>query len=200
MSRMHSTKKKMTEAKRASTLEIMVRFEHEHEMLSRLALVITGDIRAAELSVCKARELVTNGTSPFPFRKQLTEWLKRVTIEAAIISSLHEIALCESRYMYLNCTHSEHLLNGNDSKLRQFRNLLLHIDPEIVIGELDPLARAVAILRTTGRASVLDCILQLRLSLDTVLAANCRAMTWFAEKRTGLSDKAPKPGQKLEKL
>ena len=109
-----------------------------------------------------------------------------MTIEAAITSSLHEIARCESRYMYLNCTHSEHLLNGNDSKLRQFCNLLLHIDPEIVIGELDPLARAVAILRTTGRASVLDCILQLRLSLDTVLAANCRAMTWFAEKRTGL--------------
>jgi len=102
--------------------------------------------------------------------------------------------------MYLNCTHSEHLLNGNHSKLRQFRNLLLHIDPEIVIGELDPLARAVAILRTTGRASILDCILQLRLSLDTVLAANCRAMTWFAEKRTGLSEKAPTPGQKLEKL
>ena len=54
------------------------------------------------------------------------------------------------------------------------------------------------VLRTTGRASTLDCILQLRLSFDTVLAANCRAMTWFAEKRTGLSDKAPTPGQKLE--
>ena len=136
MSSIHSTKK-IAEAKRASTLEIKARFDHEHEILSRLALVITGDIGAAELSVCKARELVTNGTSPFPLHKQLTEWLKRVTIEAAIISSLHEIALCESRYMYLNCTHSEHLLNGNDSKLRQFRNLLLHIDPEIVIGELE---------------------------------------------------------------
>lgn len=199
MSRIHLTKKKIAEAKRASTSETMVRFGHEHEILSRLALVITGDVEAAELSVCKARELVANGASPFPLRKHLTEWLKRVTIEAAITNSSHEIIRCEPRYMYLNCTHSEHLLNGNDSKLREFRNLLLHIDPEIIIGELDSLARAVAILRTIGRASILGCILRLKLSLDTVLAANCRAMIWFAEKRTGPSDKAPTPGQKLEK-
>ena len=82
---------------------------------------------------------------PLPFRKQLTEWVKRVTIEAAITNSLHEIARCESRYVNQNCTHSEHLLNGNDSKLREFRNFLLQIDPEIVIAELDPLARAIAI-------------------------------------------------------
>ena len=200
MYRTHSAKKKVAEAKRASTLEIMVRFEHEREILLRLALVITGDKGTAELSVCKAREVLTNGATPFPFRKQLTEWLKQVTIEAAITSSLREIDYCESRYMHLNCPHSEHLLNGSESKLRQFRNLLLHIDPGIVIGELDPLARAVAILRITGRASILDCILRLRLSLETVLAANCRAMAWFAEKRTALSDKAPTPEQKVEKL
>jgi len=50
------------------------------------------------------------------------------------------------------------------------------------------------------RVSTLDCILRLRLSLETVLAANCRAMAWFAEKRTALSDKAPTPEQKLENL
>ena len=200
MYRTHSAKKKVAEAKRASTLETMVRFGYEHEILSRLALVITGDIRAAELSVCKARELVTNGKSPLPFRKHLTEWLKQVTVEAAITSSLDQIARCESRYMYLSCTRSEHLLNGSDSKLRHFCNLLLRTDPEIVIRELDPLARAVAILRTTGHASILDCILLLRLHLETVLAANCRAMAWLAEKRTALSDKARTPEQKLENL
>ena len=125
MSRTHSAKKKVAEAKRASTLEIMVRFEHKREILLRLALVITGDKGTAELSVCKAREVLTNGATPFPFRKRLTEWLKQVTIEAAITSSLHEITYCESRYMYLNCPHSEHLLNSSESKLRQFRNLLL---------------------------------------------------------------------------
>ena len=68
MSCIHSTKKKKAEAKRASTLEILARFEDEHETLSRLAFVITGDIGAAERSVSEARELVTNGvaSSPFP--------------------------------------------------------------------------------------------------------------------------------------
>ena len=182
-----------------STFEILARFEDEHETLARLAFVITGDIGAAERSISEARELVTNGAHPFPFREQLTQWVKWVTIKAAITNSLHEIARCELRYVNQNCRHSEHLLNGNNSKLREFRNFLLQIDPEIVIGELDPLARAVAILRTTARASILDCILRLKLSLDTVLAANCRAMTWFEEKRTGLSDKAPTPEPKLEK-
>jgi hypothetical protein len=196
MSCIRSPKKRKAEAKRVSTFEILARFEVEHETFSRLAFVITGDIGAAERSVSEARELVTNGAHPFPF---LTEWVKWVTIKAAITNSLHEIARCESRYVNQNCMHSEHLLNGNNSKLSEFRNFLLQIDPEIVIGELDPLARAVAILRTTARASILDCILRLKLSLDTVLAANCRAMTWFEEKRTGLSDKAPTPESKLEK-
>ncbi len=199
MSCICSPEKRKAQAKRVSTLEILARFEDEHETLSRLAFVITGDIGTAERSVSEARELVRNGVYPFPFREQLTEWVKWVTIKAAITNSLHEIALCESRYANQNCMHSEHLLNGNDSKLREFRNFLLRIDPQIVIGELDPLARALAILRTTVRASILDCILRLKLSLDTVLAANCRAMTWLEEKRTGLSDKAPTPEPKLEK-
>lgn len=199
MSCIRSPKKRKAEATRVSTFEILARFEVEHETFSRLAFVITGDMGAAERSVSEARELVTNGAHPFPFREQLTEWVKWVTIKAAITNSLHEIARCELRYVNQNCMHSEHLLNGNNSKLREFRNFLLQIDPEIVIGELDPLARAVAILRTTARASILDCILRLKLSLDTVLAVNCRAMTWFEEKRTGLSDKAPTPEPKLEK-
>jgi len=198
MCRIHSTKTKIAEAKRSSTLEILARLEDEHEILSRLAFVVTGDIGTAERSVSEARELVTNGARPLLFSEQLTQWLKWVTIEAAMINSLHEIARYEARYVNQNCTHSEHLLNGNDSKLWEFRNFLLHIDPEIVIAELDPLARAVAVLRTTARASILDCILRLKLSLDTVLAANCRAMTWFAEKRTGLSDKATTPEPKQE--
>ena len=199
MSCIRSPKKRKGEAKRVPTLEILARFEDEHETLSRLAFVITGDIGAADRSVSEARELVTNGAHPLPFREQLTEWVKWVTIKAAITNSLHEIARGESRYVNQNCMHSEHLLNGNDSKLREFRNFLLQIDPEIVIGELDPLARAVAFLRTTARASILDCILRLKLPLDTVLAANCRAITWFEEKRSGLSDKAPTPEPKLEK-
>ena len=182
-----------------STFEIRAGFEDEHKTLSRLAFVITGDIGAAERSVSEARKLVTSGVHLLPFREQLKEWVKSVTITVAISNSLHEIARSESLYVNQNCMHPEHLLNGTDSKLREFRNFLLQIDPEIVIGELDPLARTVTILRTIAGASILDCILRLKLSLDTVLAANCRAMTWFEEKRTGLSYKAPIPESKMEK-
>jgi len=190
MSRTHSMST-IAKTKREPTLNLMCRLDNEHEVLSRLALLITGDLQAAELSVFKARELLTTDAKPTSCRKHLTDWHKRVTIEAAISNSLHEIARCESRYMYLNCTHSEHLLNGNDSKLAHFCSLIQHIDPEIVVRELDPLARAVAILRATRRASIGDCVSRLRLSVETVLAVNCRAMAWFAEKRTGLSNKAP---------
>jgi hypothetical protein len=199
MSCICSVKKRKAEAKRVSTLEILARIEEEQETLWRLAYVITGDIGAAERSVGAARELVMNRAYPFPFPGQLTEWVKRVTINAAITNSLHEITRCGSRYVNQNCTHREHLLNGDDSKLREFRNLLMHIDPEIVIAELDSLARAVAILRTSACTSILDCILMLELSLDIVLAANCRAMTWFAEKRSGLGTKAPTPEPKQVK-
>ena len=199
MSCIHSAKKKSAEVKRASTFEILAGFEDKREILWRMAFVITGDIEGAERSVSEARELVSNEVYPLPFREQLTEWVKWMTVKAAITNSLHEIARCESRYVHQNCIHSEHLLNGSDSKLREFRNFLLQIEPEIVVAELDPLARAVAILRTTARASILDCILRLQLSLDTVLAANCRAMDWFAEKRTELSHKGPSPQPKQEK-
>lgn len=195
----HSTQSTKPRTKRASSSEILDQFEHERETLSRLAFVIMGDKGAADLSVSEARELAMNGTNPFPFRDQLTEWVKWVTIKTVIKNSLDEIARCGPRYGYQNCAHTEHLLNGNGSKLQEFRNFLLQIDPELIIAELDPLARAVAILRVTERASILDCILRLKLSLDAVLAANCRTMTWFAERQTVAIDQAPALEAKLEK-
>jgi hypothetical protein len=194
---LHSTRKKTTAVNRASTLEFLASFEDDHENLLRLALLITGDIDAAERSVRTAHEMATHGAYPFSFR-QLAAWVKWVTIKSAIASTLDEIAPYEPKYVNRNCTHSEHLLNGNDSKLQIFCNFLCATDPEIVIAELDPLARAVAILRTIARASILDCTLPLSMSADAVLAANCRVMTWIAEKRNRAhADTAP---SRLEKL
>jgi len=193
-----STKRKTAGRKRQSTRGILARFEDEREILSRLPRVITGNRGAAEQSVGETRGLVTNGAHPHLFREQLLQWLKWGTIKVAITNSLYEIACCESKYVNQNCTHSEHVLNGNDLKLGEFRSFLWQIDPETVIAELEPLARAVAVLRTTARASILDCVSWFQLSLDTVLAANWRAMTWFVEKRTGLSHKALTPEPKEE--
>jgi len=183
MSWIHSSKKKTGGVNHASTMEILARFIDERELLLRLALLITGDIKAAELSVFRACRMATDRANLLPTRERLTDWVRWMTIKAAIANNLHEIAPCAPKYVNQTCDHSEHLLHGNESKLRDFRDSLFLVDPEIVITELDPLARAVAILRTTARASILDCTLQLRVSPDTVLAANCHAMTWIAEQR-----------------
>jgi len=194
MSCIHPANLKRAAVSRVSSFEILERFRQEHEALSALALVITGNIRDAEGAVSKARELVMNAVIPFAPPEQLTKWVRWVTIKAAVAASLEEIRYCEPRYLNRTCMHAEHLLHGN-SKLQQFHDCLLHLNPEIVIAELDPLARAVAVLRTTSRASILDCTLPLKLSADTVLAANCRAMSWIAQKRNEVvGDLAPQLG------
>jgi len=167
---------------RVSSLETLERFRNEHEVLVALAHLITGNLRNAENAVSKARELMTNSASPFASPEQLTKWVRWETIKAAVADSLDELRSYEPRYFNRTCMHAEHLLHGN-SKLQQFHDFLVHLNPAMVIVELDPLARAVAVLRTTSRASILDCALPLKLSVDTVLAANCRAMSWIAQKR-----------------
>lgn len=181
MSCIHPANLKRVAVNRVSSLEILQRFRDEHEVLLALSLLITGNIRDAEGAVSKARELMTNWMNPFVLTEQLTKWVRWVTIKAAVADSLDEIRHYEPRYLNRTCTHAEHLLDGN-SKLQQFYDFLVHLNPAIVIAEVDPLARAVAVLRTTSRASILDCTLPLKLSADTVLAANCRAMSWIAQK------------------
>ena len=182
MSCTHPAKLKIATVNRVSSLDTLERFRKEREVLVGLAFLITGNTRNAEQAVSKARELMTNWAIPFAPPEQLTKWVRWVTIKAAVAESLDEIRSYEPRYLNRTCMHAEHLLHGN-SKLQQFHDFLVHLNPAMVIGELDPLARAVAVLRTTSRASILDCALPLKLSVDTVLAANCRAMSWIAEKR-----------------
>jgi hypothetical protein len=197
MSWLHSTKKNIAGVDRASNLDIVTTFEGQYGDLFRLALLITGDVEAAQQSVSNAHELAIHNACPLPLHEQLTEWVKWVTIKSAITRSLGEIAPCAPKYFHQTCTHSEHLLNGNDSKLQEFSTFLCHANPETVIAELDPLARAVAVLRTTARASILDCTLRLKLSPDTVLAANCRAMTWIVEQRNRAgAGEAPQQGNR----
>ena len=99
MSCIRSLKKRKAEAKRVYLLEILDRFEEEQETLRRLALVITGDMGSCGKIGQRGTGTGHKSGSPFPFPGQLREWVKRVTIEAAITGSLHEIARCESRYL-----------------------------------------------------------------------------------------------------
>ncbi len=200
MSRLHSTRKTAGMGRRVSTLEILTCFEDQQEALLQLALLIAGDMEVAERSVSSACEMAIHRANPLPFREQLTEWVTWVAIKAAISNTLYEIGPCELRYVNQTCNHSAHLLNGNDSKLQEFHNFLLHVDPETFITGLDALARAVAILRATVRASILDCTLRLNMSPDILLAANCRAMTWLAENRNRSNGKVDSRTTKVVNL
>jgi hypothetical protein len=146
MSCIHPANLNRAAVNRVSSLEILARFRDEHEVLLALALLITGNIRNAEGAVSKARELMTTWLIPTASPEQLTKWVRWVTIKAAVAGNLDEIRYYEPRYLNRTCIHAEHLLHGN-SKLQQFHDFLLHLNPTIVIAELDPLARAVAVLR-----------------------------------------------------
>jgi hypothetical protein len=199
MSSIHPENLKAAAVNRVSSLATLERFRNEHEVLVALAFLITGSTRNAEGAVSKARELMTNWAIPFTAPEQLTKWVRWVTIKAAVADSLGEIRSYEPRYFNRTCMHAEHLLHGN-SKLQQFHDFLVHLNPAMVIGELDPLARAVAMLRTTSRVSILDCALSLKLSVDTVLAVNCRAMSWIAQKRNEAEREQVPPRKTVRKI
>jgi len=177
MSLMQSSRMREARKGHSSAAEILACFEQEKERFLRLALVITGDSESAKQSFLKARETVLQGRSPSCER--LAGWSKWLTINFAISRSYDAISSCGPHYSRFQCTHPEHLVQTNDSKLQKQHELLFRMDPRIIVASLDALSRAVLILRTTARASILDCTQQLDLSPNTVMAANCRAMSWL---------------------
>ena len=166
-----------------SAAKILAYFEGERKDFLRLALMITGNAGDAKQCLIKAREMALQGRNPL--RGRFTEWSKWLTIEAALSSSYGAISRCEANYENLQCTHPEHLVQTSDSKLQKYHSFLLRIDTRIIIASLEALSRAVLILRTTARASILDCTQYLDVSPNTVLAANCCAMTWVRHMQQG---------------
>jgi DNA-directed RNA polymerase specialized sigma24 family protein len=169
----------LTGRDKASVSEVVACFRDERDLLFRLAWLIAGDRATAEQSVVNACNMTVQGHSPF--RDWLTEWAKSSTIMSAISKTLDAIRSCEPAYKDLRCLHPEHRAQGNDAERRM--SFLFGIDPSITIAELDPLARSVLVLRTATRASIQDCALRLNVSRSTVLAANCRAMTWIRDRQ-----------------
>ncbi|MBZ5664144.1 MAG: hypothetical protein LAO30_06020 [Acidobacteriia bacterium] len=163
----------------ASVLEVLACFRDERSLLFRLALLITSDEATANQSVVNACETTVQGHSPF--RDWLTEWAKAATITSAICRCIAAIRSCEAAYKDLRCSHSEHLSQGDDAEREHRLSVVLSTDPRVVIAELDPLARAVLVLRLALRSSIQDCVLRLNVSRAAILAANCHAMTWLRE-------------------
>ena len=161
----------------ASPAEIVACFQDQRCLLGKLAFLITGDQTTAEEAIVAACEITLRGNSPF--HDWLLEWAKAATITNAISQRAVAIRLCETGYKDRPCDHAEHLLQGDAVERSARLDLILQADGKELIAELDPLCRAVLVLRVAIRSSIQDCVIRLNLSRAAVLSANCRAMTWL---------------------
>jgi len=177
MSWFHSITEAFDARNYASPAEIVSCFQDQRNVLGRLAFLITGDQATAEEAVVQACEMTLQGNSPF--RDWLFEWAKAATIAIAISHGTEAIRICEAAYKDRRCPHLEHLSRGDAEERAVILDLILEADAQKLIAELDPLCRAVLVLRGAIRSSIQDCALRLNVSRAAVLGANCHAMTWL---------------------
>jgi len=177
MSWFHSSTAPVDARNQASPAEIVVCFHDRRNILGRLAFLITGDQATADHAVVEACELTLRGNSPF--RDWLLEWAKAATIAAATSLQGDAIRMCEGMYKDRRCPHVEHLSQLDDERRAASLALIVQMDAQKIIAELDPLCRAILVLRVAIRSSIQDCSLRLNVSRSAVLAANCHAMAWL---------------------
>jgi DNA-directed RNA polymerase specialized sigma24 family protein len=177
MSWFHSSTAAVDARNYASPAEIVACFQDQRNILGRLAFLITGDQAMAEQAAVHACEMTLQGNSPF--RDWLFEWAKAATIASAISHGTEAIRICEAAYKDRRCPHVEHLSQGDVEERAASLDLILGTDAHTLIAELDPLCRAVLVLRVAIRSSIQDCALRLNVSHAAVLGANCHAMTWL---------------------
>jgi DNA-directed RNA polymerase specialized sigma24 family protein len=177
MSWFHSSTAAVDACNHASPAEIAACFQDQKNVLGRLAFLITGDQATADQAVVQACEITLRGNSPF--RDWLLEWAKVATIASAISHGTKVIRICEATYKDRRCPHVEHLSQGNDEERAARLDLILGVDSQQLLTELDPLCRAVLVLRVAIRSSIQDCSLRLNVCRSAVLGANCHAMSWL---------------------
>jgi hypothetical protein len=161
----------------ASPAEVVACFQDQRNVLGRLAFLITGDHATADQAVVQACEITLQGNSPF--RDWVFEWAKAATIASAISHGTEAIRVREAAYKDQRCLHVEHFSQGDAEERAASLDLILGTDAQTLIVELDPLCRAVLVLRLAIRSSIQDCAIRLNVSRAAVLAAHCHAMTWL---------------------
>jgi len=176
----------------ASASDIVACFNAENALLGKLAFLITGDQRTADQALARACDTTLHRNTPF--RDWLSEWVKTTTISSAIFQRAQAIRICEPHYMTRRCTHAGHLWQGDAEERATTLRQILEADTQRLIEELDPLCRAVMVLRVAVRSSIQDCALRLNVCRAAVLGANCHVMTWLqrcAEQRPILGANPP---------
>jgi DNA-directed RNA polymerase specialized sigma24 family protein len=187
MSWFHSSTAAVNARNYSSPAEIVACFQGQRNVLGRLAFLITGDQTTADQAVDKACEMTLQGNSPF--RDWLFEWAKAATIASAISHGTEAIRICEAAYKDRRCPHVEHLSRGDAEERAASLDLILGTDAQTLIAELDPLCRAVLVLRVAIRSSIQDCALRLNVSRAAVLTANCHVLMWLQERHVTAPEK-----------
>jgi len=177
----HSSTAAVGARNHASAAEIVACFQGRRDVLARLAFLITGDLTTAYDAVDCACERTLQGKSPF--RDWLFEWAKATTITYALSRGTEAIRICEAAYKDRRCLHIEHLSPGDAAERAASLNLILRAGTQALFAELDPLCRAILVLRVAVRSSIQDCALRLNVSRTAILAANCHVMAWLHERR-----------------
>jgi hypothetical protein len=158
----------------ASPTEIRNVFESQSEQLLWLAGAITGDPTLAARCVIDASKLTENNSALF--RDWLAQWARNATVHSALDQMQAQIShAAETSYERVRCPHDGHetLSNGEVAALEQWPSSEL-------AACLDPLARAVLILRGVQHAAIQDCALRLNVSRAAILAAYCHAIDWLS--------------------
>ncbi len=155
-------------------------FETEHDHLEWIAMVITGDAALAQKCLVDACGLSANRAGVF--RDWLATWSRSASARIAIREMRDAITASAAQYLNRTCDHANHplLSQGEIESVRQ-------LAPTQVIRDLDPISRAVLVLRGLQGASIADCALQLQVPRKCVLAAYCNALRWISEKSCGPS-------------
>ncbi len=155
-------------------------FETEHDHLDWITLVITGDAALARKCLVDASGLSANRAGVF--RDWLATWSRSASARIATTAVRDDITASAAQYLNRTCDHANHPLLSQ-AEIESVRRL----DPSQVIRDLDPISRAVLVLRGLQGASIADCALQLRVPRKCVLAAYCNALRWISEKTCGAS-------------
>ena len=158
----------------ASAEEIHAIFEAQCDDLFGIAFIITGERAQARQCLVDASGLAEYGGEIF--RDWLLSWSRYVTARTAAVRIRDVAERSAQRYLTTTCGHANHEVLS-DEQLAFFR----HLDPEHVIQSLDPLVRAVLVLRGCLRASIADCGLLLQVSRRCITPAYCIGLTWLNE-------------------
>jgi len=181
MSWFHANTSGVDARNHASAAEIVTCFRDENNRLNKLAFLITADEAMAEEAVAKACENTLQGNPPF--RNWLLDWAKAATMGTAISLNGQAIRMSEVMYKDRRCQHVDHLGQLDEERRAANLSLVLGMEAQEIIAELDPLCRAILVLRIAIRSSIQDCSLRLNVSRSASVAANCLAMTWLDYRR-----------------